>query len=136
MSRMAQAAQRMERQERERQERERRDAAAGASTANDENAPTPVDPAQFEGMSLREKAVAMARLMSKAKDESAEVENQIANQREGRRPARRADAADREISDEVGRARAGEASCRIAVAACWRRRTRSRFCFGTARRCS
>ena len=35
------------------------------------------------------------------------MENQIAKQREGRRPARRADA-DREISDEVGRARAGE----------------------------
>ena len=70
MSRMAQAAQRMERQERERQERERRDTAAAASTTNDENAPPPVDPAQFEGMSLREKAVAMARLMSKAKDES------------------------------------------------------------------
>lgn len=124
MSRMAQAAQRMERQERERQERERRDAAAAASTANDENAPPPVDPAQFEGMSLREKAVAMARLMSKAKDESAEVENQIANQREGRRPARRADAADREISDEVGRARAGEAEAAASAgngAALWGR---------------
>ena len=46
--------------------------------------------------------------MGKAKDESEEMENQIAKQREGRRPARRADAADREISDEVGRARAGE----------------------------
>ena len=42
----------MERQERERQGRERRDTAAAASTTNDENAPPPVDPAQFEGMSF------------------------------------------------------------------------------------
>ena len=46
--------------------------------------------------------------MSKAKDESEEMENQIAKQREGRRPARRVDAADRESptrSDARARAR-------------------------------
>ncbi len=129
MSRMALAAQRMEAQEAARLERERRDAAAAAkaqaSELNDENARPLPNIHDFEGATLREKAIAMARAMNKgagdeaddpearaARDlaEGAAVDDQIASQRTGRRPARRQDATDREISDETALAESRRAA--------------------------
>ena len=91
MSRMALAAQRMEAQEAARLERERRDAAAvaeaQASELNDENARPLPNIHDFEGATLREKAIAMARAMNKgAGDEADDPEARAARAIAPRRP--------------------------------------------------